>query len=95
MPKAYWIAQVTVTDPEQYAKYQAAAAVAFEKAPGRPLARAGRAVQLEGAGQPRNVVFEFDSLEAAESFYHSSAYAAARALREGAAEVNIVVVEGL
>jgi uncharacterized protein (DUF1330 family) len=95
MPKAYWIAQVTVTDPEQYAKYQAASAAAFAEAPGRPLARAGRTVQLEGTGQPRNVVFEFDSLEAAEAFYHSPAYAAARALRERAGEVNIVVVEGL
>ena len=42
----------------------------------------------------RNVVLEFDSYDAARAEYHSTEYQAARALREGVAEVEIVLVEG-
>ena len=31
MPKAYWIAHVTVTDPEPYQLYASGASAAFEK----------------------------------------------------------------
>ncbi|HTN95494.1 MAG TPA: DUF1330 domain-containing protein, partial [Nordella sp.] len=31
MPKAYWIAQVTVSDPDQYKLYAESAPVAFKK----------------------------------------------------------------
>ena len=58
--KAYWIAHVTVTDPDQYRLYAEAAPEAFRKYNARFLARAGRHEQLEGAGRPRNVVVEFD-----------------------------------
>jgi uncharacterized protein (DUF1330 family) len=40
-------------------------------------------------------VVEFDSLEQARKFYHSAEYQAARAARKNAAEMNILVVEGL
>ena len=35
MAKGYWIAQVTVTDPETYEEYKAANAIAFAKFGGR------------------------------------------------------------
>jgi uncharacterized protein (DUF1330 family) len=41
------------------------------------------------------VVIEFPSFEAAEQFYRSPEYTAARKLREGAASAQFVAVEGL
>jgi uncharacterized protein (DUF1330 family) len=93
--KGYWIAQVTVTDPEQYRMYADAAPEAFRKYNARVLARGGRCEQLEGAGRPRNVVIEFDSLEDARACYNSAEYQAAKAKREGAGEADIVIVEGV
>jgi uncharacterized protein (DUF1330 family) len=94
MPKGYVIARVDVTNPEAYARYAAAATKAIADHGGRPLARGGRSEALEGPARARNVVLEFDSYEAARRYYHSEQYQAARALREGAAQMEMVLVEG-
>ena len=93
--KAYWIAQVTVNDPEQYRLYAESAPEAFRKYKARILARGGRCEQLEGSGRPRNVVIEFDSFEDALACYNSPEYQAAKARRQGAGEADIVIVEGV
>lgn len=95
MPNAYWIAFVTVIDPEKYAGYQALAPAAFAKHGARFLARGGQATPLEGTPHQRHVVIEFDSLEAAQACYDSPEYAAARAQRQGACTAQIAIVEGL
>jgi uncharacterized protein (DUF1330 family) len=95
MPKAYWIARVTVTDPDQYKLYAEATPAAFKKYGATALARGGRYSQLEGEGRPRNVVIEFPSFEDALACYNSPEYQAARAKRLGAAEAEIVIVEGV
>lgn len=91
---AYWIAHVTVTDAEAYKGYQALAPAAFAAHGAKFLAR-GEGVVLEGPQAPRHVVIEFPSLEAAKACYASAEYQAARALRDGAAEVSVVLVAGL
>jgi uncharacterized protein (DUF1330 family) len=93
--KAYWIAHVTVSNPEQYRLYAEAAPEAFGKFNARVLARGGRCEQLEGAGRGRNVVIEFDSYEDALGCYNSPEYQAAKARRQGAGEADIVIVEGV
>ena len=95
MPKGYWIAHVTVTDPDQYQKYVEATPAAFQKFGGTMLARGGRAEHCEGDGHPRNVVIEFDSLQDAIDCYNSPEYQAAKAHRDGAGIANIVLVEGI
>lgn len=95
MPKAYWIAHVTVTNPDQYKLYANAAPEAFRKYGATILARGGTHHQMEGDGRPRNVVIEFPSLEAALACYNSPEYQAARAKRKGAGEAEIVLVEGV
>jgi uncharacterized protein (DUF1330 family) len=50
---------------------------------------------LEGAARARNVVLEFESYDAARAYFHSEQYQAARALRTGAAEIEMVLVEGV
>lgn len=93
--KGYWIARVTVGDPERYRHYAEAAPEAFRKYNARILARGGRHKQLEGEGRPRNVVIEFDSFEDAVACYNSPEYQAARAKRAAAGEAEIVIVEGV
>ena len=53
---ALWIAHVTVTDEEAYAKYAALATEAIAAHGGRFIARGGRFVQLEGQGQDAPMV---------------------------------------
>ena len=67
MAKGYWIAHVTVTDPERYKDYVAANAAAFEKYNARFLVRGGSYEQRAGAQkQQRHVVLEFDSYATAK-----------------------------
>jgi uncharacterized protein (DUF1330 family) len=94
MPKGYIIARVDVTNPEAYARYAQAATKAIADHGGKALARGGRSEALEGKGRARNVVLEFESYDAARRYFYSEQYQAARALREGAAEIEMVLVEG-
>ncbi|MEL6587781.1 MAG: DUF1330 domain-containing protein [Pseudomonadota bacterium] len=95
MPKAYWIAHVTVTDPDPYALYAAGATEAFAAHGAKVLARGGQIEALEGDSRPRNVIIEFDSMEAALACYHSDAYQAARKHRIGAGDAQIMILEGV
>jgi uncharacterized protein (DUF1330 family) len=95
MPKAYVIARAKVSNASQWALYAAEASKAIQQYGGRPLARGGQMTVAEGEGRSRNVVIEFDSFEAAKAYAFSTEYAAARKLREGAGEIDIVVVEGV
>ncbi len=91
--KGYWIGQVDVTDPEGYKSYIVANAVPFGKFGARFLVRGGRCEMMEGRGRARNVVMEFPSYEAALACYRSDDYQAAYALRQGKAEVDLVIIE--
>ena len=94
MKPAYWIAHVTVTDEEAYGRYAALATKAIAAHGGTFLARAGRYVQLEGTDRARNVLAQFPSLDAAEACYRSPEYQQALAHAKGAAERDLVIVEG-
>lgn len=90
---ALWIAHVTVTDPEAYARYAQAAGPVIAEHGGVFLARGGRYRQMEGNDRPRNVVARFPSFEAAVACYESSGYQAALAFAQGASERDLVIVE--
>ena len=93
MPKALWIAHVTVTDEPAYGEYARRATSAIAAHGGEFLARGGRYVQLEGRERPRNVVARFPSLEAAEACYRSDAYQEALSFARGASERELMIVE--
>jgi uncharacterized protein (DUF1330 family) len=95
MPKGYIIARVDITDLDAYSQYAPAATEAIKRHGGRPLVRGGRREALEGEARARNVVIEFDSYEAARTYYYSSEYQAAKAKRAGAAVTEFVLVEGV
>lgn len=90
---ALWIAHVTVTDEDAYAKYAKLAGPAISAHGGRFLARGARFVQLEGKERPRNVVARFPSLEEAVACYKSDAYQEALSHAKGASERELMVVE--
>ncbi len=94
---AYVIADVKVTDPEQYKQYMALSPGAIEAAGGRFLVRGGQHDVFEGDWQPnRLVMVEFADMAAARAFYDSAKYREARAKRAGATEFfNMVVVQGV
>lgn len=95
MPKGYCIVRADIHSPEAYAQYAKAATEAIKKYGGRPLVRGGSYESLEGKARARNVVLEFDSLEAARNFYFSDDYQRAKKMREYAATVEYVLVEGV
>lgn len=94
MPKAYWIARVDVSNPEGYQKYVAANAAAFTKYGARFLVRGGRFEAPEGKPRARNIVLEFKDYETAQACYHSPEYAAAKSLRDGHSEADLIIIEG-
>ncbi|MCF5710039.1 DUF1330 domain-containing protein [Pseudomonas syringae] len=94
--KAYWIAHVDVTDPQQYSDYTQRAPAAFALFGGKFLARGGRSEALEGRATPqRTVVIEFESYEQAMACYRSPEYQHAMSHRQGASKADIVIVEGM
>jgi len=92
--KGYWIGHVDVTEPEGYKAYMAADMAPFGKFGGRFLVRGGAREVVEGRARGRTVVLEFPSFAAALECYRSSDYQAARRLRAGTAEFDLVAVEG-
>ena len=59
------------------------------------LARGGATERLEGREPGRIVVLRFPTFQAARTFYDSPEYGRARSAREGAAVMNMLIVEGV
>jgi uncharacterized protein (DUF1330 family) len=92
---AYVIVETDILDPEQYEQYKAASPAAVAGGGGRFLVRGGELVVLEGDWEPtRLVVLEFEDLDAVKRWYDSPEYQAAKQLREGAANLRMVAVQG-
>lgn len=92
---AYVIVETDIHNPEQYERYRAAVPASLAAHGGRFIVRGGEMAVLEGDWQPKRLVaLEFEDLEAAQRWYHSSEYAEAKQLREGAAHLRMVAVEG-
>jgi uncharacterized protein (DUF1330 family) len=93
---AYIIVETDITDPEQYEQYKAASPGAVAAGGGRFVVRGGELAVLEGDWAPKRIVMlEFEDLEAAKRFYDSPAYQEAKKLREGAASLSMIAVEGI
>lgn len=92
---AYLIANVEVSNPEQYKQYQEFSSIAMKTHNVKVLVRGGETIALEGNAPVRTVVMEFDTLEQARAFHDSEEYRRARKAREGAAKMTMYVVQGL
>ncbi len=93
---AYVIVDIEVSDSQTYEEYKNLAQSTVAAYGGRYLARGGRTEALEGSWSPKRVVIlEFDSASNARKWYNSPEYGLARAIRRGAANFNMLLVEGL
>ncbi|MBI5258371.1 MAG: DUF1330 domain-containing protein [Burkholderiales bacterium] len=93
---AYIIADVTVTNAEQMAKYREWSTQAMQEHGAEVLVRGGEFEVLEGPWTPsRLVLLRFADRAAAKAFYNSQTYTHARSVREGAGIMRMVVVDGV
>ena len=93
---AYVIIDVDVKDQEQYAKYMKAGAPTIISHGGKALVRGGKTENWEGNWLPkRMIVLEFNTAEEAWNWWNSSDYGQAKKLRQGAAQANVICVEGI
>ena len=93
---AYVLADVNVKDPALFEEYRGKVGATIEKYGGRYIVRGGSTEVLEGEWQPRRVVvLEFPSLERAKEWYNSADYRPLIALRQRAADTQVVMVEGV
>jgi uncharacterized protein (DUF1330 family) len=96
MPSAYIIANVDVTNPEQYEEYKKLSTIAMKAHGAEVCIRGGKVEVLEGDWNPsRFVMLKFPSVDAAQAFNDSVEYAAARQARQGAAVMRMLIVEGV
>ena len=92
----YVIAEVTVTHPEEYARYREMVPPTVAKYGGRFVVRGGKTETVEGEWAPtRLVVIEFESAARAREWWASEEYREAKALRQRTARSNVLIVEGV
>lgn len=94
MPKAYWIVQVSVHDPEHYPEYLAAALPVFEKFGANFVVRGGPFEAMEGNSRERNFVIEFKDRATAMACYQSPEYQAAIKIRQKYSEADLIIIDG-
>jgi uncharacterized protein (DUF1330 family) len=96
MSSAYIIANVSVTNPTQYEEYKKWSSAAMQTHGADVCVRGGPVEVLEGDWTPeRLILLKFPSVAAAKAFHASPEYDKARAARQGAAIMRMVLVEGL
>lgn len=96
MPSAYILANVKVTNPEQYEEYKKLSTIAMQVHGAEVCVRGGKTEVLEGDWSPdRVVLLKFPSVEKARAFNDSVEYSAARQSRLGAAVMRMVLIEGV
>lgn len=93
---AYFIVQSTISDETQYQKYRDAVIPMMAKHGAKIIVRGAKVEALEGKHDGRRmVIFEFPSMDAIKAFWDSPEYVPVKKLRDGAATLDVWVVEGV
>lgn len=93
---AYVIFDVQINDAAEFSKFMAGAKPLVAAHGGRYLARGGDFTVHEGDWQPaRIVLLEFPSVADFEAMYHSAAYQAVKAIRDGCSTARLVALAGV
>ena len=95
MPKGYVVANIRVTDQDRFQQFSGMAGPAIKKYGGKVLARGPDADRLEGDVSGIVMMIEFESKEAANTFYYSVEYQAAKAVRDECADTDFMIIEGV
>ena len=94
MPKGYWIAHVTVTNPDEYAEYIRLDTPVVQRFGGRFIVRGGRCETPESPQKDRHVIVEFPDYKAALACYRSDDYQAAAKIRLMHSDSDFMIIEG-
>ena len=96
MPAGYVIAQLKVTNPENYKEYIKKVPDVIKKYGGEYLVRGGEHQVVEGEDNlPRLVVIKFPSYEKALEWYHSEDYKTVKGIRLANAVGSNIIVKGI
>ena len=91
---AFMIIQADISDPQQFMEYAKRTPELVTKFGGRYRCMRSEVEQLEGNPDNRKIVVsEWPSMDAARQFWNSPEYAEVKKCREGAAEVDVYLVE--
>ena len=91
---AFMIIQADISDPKQFIEYARRTPELVTKFGGRYRCMRSEVEQLEGKPDNRKIVVsEWPSMDAAREFWNSAEYAEVKKHREGAAEVDVFLVE--
>lgn len=93
---AYLIAQLKITDPETFKRYQAEVPATIERHGGRYVVRGGDIIPKEGTWSPdRVVVVEFPNMATLTKWYDSADYQKIIKYRTDASDAEMIFVEGV
>jgi uncharacterized protein (DUF1330 family) len=92
---AYLIVEVDIRDTATFQKYAAAIPGTVAPFGGRFIVRGGKTDALEGDAPKRIIVIAFDSMEKAQAWWNSPAYAEIRPIRHSSAVTRLFFVEGV
>ena len=95
MNKAYLVAHIRVHDKVAIEKFKAMSGPAISMYNGKVLVRSPNPDFREGTLRGFAIVIEFENMDSARRFYESPEYTAARAIRETAAETDLMLIEGV
>ena len=95
MSKGYVVANIRVEDQEKFKQFSGMAGPTIKKYGGKVLARGPHAERLEGDLKGIVMLIEFESKEAANTFYYSDEYQAAKAVREACSDTDFMIIEGV
>ena len=95
MAKGYAVANIRVRDQDKFQQFSGMAGPVIKKYGGKVLARGLGAERLEGDLSGIVMMIEFESKDAANTFYHSEEYQAAKAIREECSDTDFMIIEGV
>ena len=96
MPDGYVIAQLKVTNPENYKEYVEKVPKVIKKFGGEYLARGGEHQVFEGEDNlPRIVIIKFPSYEKALEWYNSEEYKPIKQIRLDNSEGTNIIIKGI
>jgi uncharacterized protein (DUF1330 family) len=93
-PPGYMIANYTIKDQATFQKYMEAAGPLAPRFGGKIIVFNLNATAVEGTPQSVMAIAEFPSLAAAQRFYNSTEYTAARKFRTASTEGSVIITEG-
>lgn len=91
---AFMFVQADITDPQQFMEYAKRTPALIKQFGGRYRCMRAEVEQLEGNPDDRKIVVsEWPSMDAARAFWNSPEYEEVKKFREGAADVDVYLVE--